>query len=80
MRHKIGDLVYHPNISPKGSLGQIVEIRYSSSPSEAVWFGDELQFFVEWHGRQNENALSYADEDITIMKRWLHKRILEDAT
>jgi len=83
MRHKIGDIVFHPNICKNGSLGEIIEIRYSNTLDEARWFGEELQYFVSWHQRVHENDghyLSYADEDITIMKRWLYQRMLKDAT
>jgi hypothetical protein len=78
MRHKIGDLVYHPNISPNGSLGEIVEIKYNSNPEEASWFGDEIHYYVDWHEREERN--SFSEDDITTMKRWLYKRTLEDAT
>lgn len=84
MRHKIGDLVYHPTICDNGSLGEIVKIRHSKTPEEASWFGDDLYYYVDWHERLNwedsDMLPTYSEADILIMKRWLNEKVRKDAT
>lgn len=77
MQHKVGELVYHPNISEDGgSLGEIVEIRNRFSEEEEHWYGEELEYFVLWHRAGNlDYPVAYDEDDVVLLKNWLQERL-----